>query len=270
MSPKTLLLDGDMIIHRSCVAVEKDVRFDDRFHILFSDFESAWGVLQETLGELTDAAGTSDVYFCLSDPDSNWRKALLDGDYKGHRKSSRKPLAYFDVIDKIKEQYPWGMEPTLEADDLLGIMQTTSPDETIIWSLDKDLKQIPGFHLSHDEVIEITEDEAHWFHMYQTLVGDTADGYPGCPGVGDQTARRALDGCLKVVPVPHELKSGKNKGQLVLRWEETLADNLWDVVVSYYEKAGLTKEDALHQARISRILHKDDYSNNEVKLWENL
>lgn len=264
----TLLLDGDMIVHRSCVAVEKDTRFDDRYHILFSSFDDAWALLQDTLSELTDLAGTDDVVFCLSDPEANWRKTLVDPTYKSHRAGSRKPLAYWSVIEQIKSSYEWSMMPTLEADDVLGILMTMGQyDEPILWSLDKDLKQIPGLHLVEDAVVEITPEQGHWFHMYQTLVGDTADGYPGCPGVGKEIAARALNSGMKLVPYEHTLKSGKNKGNIETRWNEVPADNLWEIVVSYYEKAGLTEQDALHQARISQILQANSFDNGEIKLW---
>lgn len=270
MSGRTLLIDGDMIVHRSCIAVEKDTRFLDRYHILFSDFESAWGVLQDTLFELCDQAGTEDVVFALSDPDpeANFRRQFVDGDYKSHRKGSRKPLAYWSVIEEIERKYPIERWDTLEADDVLGILQTrAAPETTIIWSLDKDLKQIPGLHLRDDEVIEIIEEEADRFHLFQTLCGDITDGYAGCPGVGEETARKALASGKKLWPTQHVLKSGKNKGQEVTRWEEVPAETPWKTVLSYYRKAGLSPQYAIQQARLARILRADDYVNGEVVPW---
>ncbi len=43
----------------------------------------------------------------------------------------------------------------------------------------------------------------------------------------------------------------------------------WDTVVNAYEKAGLTEEDALVQARVARILRASDYdqSTQEPILW---
>lgn len=269
MTDQTLLIDGDMIVHRSCVAVEKDTRFLDRYHILFSDFEDAWGVMMETLGELTDTSGTSDVVFCFSDPERNWRKEMVDPEYKSGRKDTRKPLAYWKVIEEIEKKYPVVRMPMLEGDDVLGILQTEAfgYGETIIWSLDKDLKQIPGLHLRDDEVIEITQEEADRFHLYQTLAGDVTDGYSGCPGVGNVNALRALESGMKLWPVEHTLKSGKRKGEVETRWEEIPAETPWKTVLSHYRKAGLTPDDALHQARLARILRADDYVNGEIKLW---
>ncbi len=267
MTDKTLLIDGDMIVHRSCIAVEKDTRFLDRYHLLFSDVEDAWGVFMETLGELTDSAGTADVLFCFSD-DVNWRKEIIDPEYKSNRKDTRKPLAYWALIEEVEKKYPTERWPMLEADDVLGILQTRSPEDTIIWSLDKDLKQIPGFHLRDEEVIEITPEEADFFHMYQTLAGDITDGYSGCPGVGGTVAERALRSGMKLWPYEHTIQRGKRKGEVETRWEEIPAETPWKIVLSYYRKAGLSPQDALHQARLARILRTDDYVNEEVVPWK--
>lgn len=266
-----LLLDGDMIVHRSTVAVEKDTRFLDRYHILFSDFNDAWGVLQSYLADLTDAAGTDDVVFCFSDPEVNWRKALVDDTYKASRVSSRKPLAYWAVVEEIERLYPFERRPMLEGDDVLGILQTSAESgSTIIWSLDKDLKQIPGLHLRDDEVVEITREEGDRFHLFQTLAGDVTDGYSGCPGVGKEVAQRALASGMKLWPVEHEIKRGPRKGETETRWEEVPSETPWKTVLSHYRKAGLRPADAKQQARLARILRAEDYPNGEIKLWEPL
>lgn len=263
-----LLIDGDMIVHRSTVVVEKDTRFLDRYHILFSDFNDAWGVLQDTLSDITDAAGTDDVVFYFSDPELNWRKELVDPDYKSNRKGTRKPLAYWSVVEEIERLYPTDRRPMLEADDLLGIAQTCGlHGETCIWSLDKDLKQVPGLHLRDDEIIEITKEEADRFHLFQTLAGDVTDGYSGCPGVGKEVARRALESGMKLWPVERELQRGPRKGEIETRWEEIPAETPWKTVLSHYRKAGLKPAEALRQARLAKILRAEDYENGVIKLW---
>ena len=80
--------------------------------------------------------------------------------------------------------------------------------------------------------------------MKQTLTGDTVDCYPGCPGVGPVKAQRILD-------------------------EDGDEYDLWLNVVMAFEKAGLTEEDALVQARLARILTTSDYNydKEEPILW---
>jgi DNA polymerase-1 len=264
---KTLLIDGDMLVHRSCIAVEKDTRFLDRYHILFSDAENAWNVLVETLGELANAADTTKVTFTFSDPEVNFRKDFVGADYKSNRAGSRKPLAYWDTRKRVEENFESFMYPTLEADDVMGIIMTSAPDKYILWSLDKDLKQIPGHHLVDDEVIVRDLASCDRFFYLQTLAGDVTDGYSGCPGIGVDRASKYLDQGLKVVPVPYELTRGPRKGQTETRWEDTLSDSPWETVVSHYEKAGLTEDDALLNARMARILRDEDYKNGKVIPW---
>ena len=138
------------------------------------------------------------------------------------------------------EHYDFTCEPSLEADDLLGLMST----DNIMVSIDKDLQTVEGKHYNPDkgELYEVTADEAHYNHMFQTLCGDSTDGYKGCPSVGAKTAEKILD-----VPT----------------------GDMWSEVLATYEKKGLTYEDALIQARIARILRGDEYNldTGEMNLW---
>ena len=79
--------------------------------------------------------------------------------------------------------------------------------------------------------------------MYQTLVGDSTDGYKGCPGVGKVKAGRMLTGLKQV--------------------------EMWEAVVEAYKRKNKTEEDALQQARVARICRATDYDYKEkkVKLW---
>lgn len=268
MKPRQILIDGDMIVHRSCAAVEKDTRFLDRWHILFSDFNSAWGVLEETLHEICDIGDTDEVLFVFSDTATKWREDF-DETYKEHRKETRKPLAYWEVRKAVEERFDTECWAKLEADDTMGILMTSPSNfERVLWSLDKDLKQIPGLHIREDEVVTITEEEGDFFHMYQTLAGDFVDGYAGCPGIGGTIAERLLRNGTAFEPRMHTLKSGKRKGEQELRWDEREATSMWDTVKTTYEKAGSDEAHAIHQARLARILRAEDYMTGEVKLWQ--
>ena len=141
--------------------------------------------------------------------------------------------------------------PRLEADDVMGITATDPLHfhKPIIVSIDKDLRSIPGrfFNLGKpDEGIqEISIEDADYWFMMQTLMGDATDGYPGCPKFGPATAAKALKG------VPKTIK------------------DMWPVVVAAYEKAGFGEDYALLMARMARILRDEDYDfvKQEVNLW---
>lgn len=232
---RTLWIDGDAIVYRSCISAEHEVNWGNDLFTIHSTFSDAHGIFDILLSELMDRAETTEAVFCFSGAD-NWRKHLWP-EYKNHRKNTRKPLVYSELIGYVTEHFTSHIEPTLEADDLLGLL-CHDCDENILWSPDKDLKQIPGLHLFDDDVEYIDEVQATAFHMYQTLVGDTADGYKGCPGIGDVRGSKLCHGG-------------------------------WDAVLGAFLKAGLTEEDALLQARLSRILRNDEYDfeTKEVRLW---
>ena len=54
----------------------------------------------------------------------------------------------------------------------------------VIVSDDKDMLTIPGLKLKGGELIQTTEWAANFAFYSQAMVGDTADHYPGCKGIG--------------------------------------------------------------------------------------
>lgn len=179
----------------------------------------------------------------------------------------------------------------LEADDVLGIASTHPTffkGEKIIVSNDKDMYTIPGLFLNYlkamealkaddapgtlaDHVEEVTEERADYEHMLQTLMGDSADGYPGIPGIGPVKAREYLDSSTTFKRVEREITRGKRKGEIEVTYEPgEKTDDIWKVVVSAYEANGLTEGDALTTARLARILRAEDWGGKEKrirKLW---
>ena len=149
----------------------------------------------------------------------------------------------------LKSEHNAITEPRLEADDLLGIYSTNPENKnSIIVSLDKDLKTIPG-KLSPDghNIYKITKPQAIYNHAIQILTGDATDNYPGCKGVGSKTAAKLLQ------PV----EGSKSM------------DPYWDIILDTYTKAGYTEQDAITQARISYILQWKDYDfkSKKIRAW---
>jgi len=66
----------------------------------------------------------------------------------------------------------------------------------IVISQDKDMKTLPATVWNGKDLVTYTEAEADYWHMYQTLVGDAADGYKGCPKVGPVKAEKLLAALL--------------------------------------------------------------------------
>lgn len=252
----TALIDGDLIIFRCSVVFTEPMKKVGRGTYKY-DIDAAIENAKKHTLEIIERTQADKAVFVVSDKE-NFRKKL-NPSYKGNRKGP-KPVIYKELLDEMKK---WSRikvvsKKGLEADDVLGILATGDfkgyKDKTkIICTIDKDLQTIPGKHFnwnSHDDYfdgnfVEVDEVEAELAFFTQTLTGDSADGYKGCPGIGPKTAAKILERC------PDD-------------------SELWGTIVSEFEKQGLTEEDALLNARMARILRAEDYDNKtgEVKLWE--
>lgn len=254
--PKTILLiDGDQYLHRGCAAVEHEAKWDDENHVLYSNAVEAWEVVEGSIKKLLSHFDTKDYILALTEgAPGGFRKALVDPTYKDHRKDTRKPLCFFELKDRMKAEYECRGFDGLEADDVMGILSTKpGPDTKIIISRDKDMRTIPGKLWTGGTFYNVTEEEADYFHLYQTLIGDTSDGYKGCPGVGPVKAKKLLE----------TMPGGAINPEIAhVEW-------MWGLVVEAYAKAGLTEADALQQARLARILRWSDWDakKREPKLW---
>ena len=247
--PLLLLFDADMIAFEMCSSVEQEINWGDDFWTLHADaadakagIDNRVSSLTETILKLLKHKGAYEILMCFSD-DNNFRKKILPT-YKANRIGKRKPVCYKGIKEWMMEEFTTYLRPDLEADDCIGILATSKPN-TVIISGDKDFCSVPGrfYNYRKGEMYEISQEDADRWHMYQTLVGDTADNYPGCPGIGAKTAEKLLD-----------------------------ADCSWDAVVAQFVKKGLTEEDALIQAQVARILRKEDYDfkSKEAILWKSM
>jgi len=101
-----------------------------------------------------------------------------------------------------------------------------------------------GINVSDTKARTITEFEADYNHMMQTLCGDASDNYSGCPSIGPKTAEKILADC------------------------ETSAD-LWDATLATFKKKKLSEEVALIQAQVARICRASEYNfeTKEVIPW---
>ena len=265
----TALIDGDIFIYQAAAAAEHPIQWDDDLWTLHSFLSEAVQYFEDKLADAIEKlakAFKTDIktLIALSDPEGlNFRKTIWP-DYKANRKTKRSPLVRRALYDYITEHYKTVSEPQLEADDVLGITQTAPPvgyGRTVIVSTDKDFKTIPGCHynMDKDELVTVHPAGAAYFHLMQTLTGDAADGYPGCPGIGPKTAEKLLSDAVT--------------GILLDSPDAAAAENVyrsaWPVVVKTYEKAGLSKDYALTMARLARIYQRDDYDfmKKEVILW---
>jgi len=239
-------MDADMLVFRACSSVEQEINWGDGLWTLHANENEANIKVDEAVESLTNKVlnvlkyeGEYAILMCFSDKD-NFRKHILPT-YKANRVGKRKPVCYYGTKAWVEDKYECRQKPNLEADDVMGIL-STKLENAIIVSGDKDFKTIPGkfYDFSRDTLYDLSETEADYWHLYQTLLGDTTDGYTGCPGIGAVTAKKLLD-----------------------------AECSWHTVLQAFEKKGLSIKEAIVQAQVARILRCEDYDTNkgEPILW---
>lgn len=251
----TLLIDADTDIYTCAAANEKAVDWDGNGEMAYaSDFPSARDQLRARIEDYKADLMADDVIVCLTDYQKpNFRKAVYPN-YKSKR--GPKPQMLPELRSYLMDHYTCYVRPGLEADDICGILATHPTiikGDKIVVSIDKDLRTVPGllFNRNHPEdgVVGVSKFDAYLSFLTQTLVGDSTDNYPGCPGVGPKRAQALLDSVYSVwgaTPLAH-----------------------WVAVVNAFESRGLTADDAITQARCARILHASDYNFKTRKpiLW---
>ena len=244
---RRLLIDGDILAYKSATMAEVDTNWGEGLWTLHADENYAKSLLYTEIENLKENLETDIITIALTDS-KNFRKDVLPS-YKDNRKNKRKPLVLGALREHLKEEYNAIVLPNLEADDVLGILATkpNKGEQRIICSLDKDLMQIPSY-ISKDgkNIVLRKKNECDWWHLIQTLTGDSVDGFSGCPSVGIKTAEKILT----------------DKSMSV--------KDMWQLVVKTYEKNNLTEADALQQAQVARILRHGEYNKTtgEINLWK--
>lgn len=242
--PKTAILDGDIIAYRSAFWADNE-GIDDLPARIKSDIKN-W-----------TPKGCDNIIVAMSCPrENNYRRDFWPK-YKAHRDSYVKPDSMDYALELIYEEGNARCVNRLEADDLIGIM--VSSGDAIGVTVDKDLRQVPGWHWNPDkeqDAIKIPETEADEFFYKQWMTGDSTDNIWGLWRVGPKKAQRILDNTD-----PSD-------------WEDAIMNEYlnedWDKRPETRLPEDINKEEyALSQARCVRILRSGDYNKEtkEINLW---
>lgn len=191
----TLNIDGDILVYRPCCVHNEDNDASRRAIVKN---------IKRKLADILAQAGCDDYRFFVTTK-FNFRDQLVN-DYKANRNEVDRPVNLAWAKRWAIQHLNCYFHKGLEADDLLGIYMD---DKSVLWSLDKDLRQIAGLHLDDNsgKVIritpegQITDNGKVYFDgligfYYQLLIGDNTDHILGC------AERKAV-----------VTKSGPNKGQ---------------------------------------------------------
>lgn len=228
------LIDAELYLYRCAAGAEMEMEWRQDDWTYVCRHEDARIAFQEQIADFMVQLPNFDPVLVFSDGLS-FRYSLWPG-YKANRKKLRKPAGYRQLTQWVKDTAPgrgWQVAALkdVEGDDALGLLYE---DGDVIVSHDKDMKTLPGFHLTADGVITIGKREADRAFYIQALTGDTSDNYPGCPKYGPVTAAKLLAGMLT-------------------------EQEMWSAVLGAYEKAGFDERYAITQARCARILRTGEY-----------
>lgn len=251
---RTMVLDADMLLFRGMSRSEVEVELAPFVWTRHSDIPSAltfyWDNVHQWCEDLN--INPDKVAHCFTHK-SAWRRRIYPN-YKASRKDKPKPIGYGAARTELMQLPNSFCFNEIEADDLLSIFARIPGNacQTIVASGDKDLDQVPGWHVWLDkEPWHVTDEDAERFTYQQYLSGDSTDGIPGCKGVGATTAPRLVKDFDLKDPV-----------------------GCWEAVVRTYQKKGemdyaQAHEYALTQARLVRVLRygEYDFNNFAVKPW---
>ena len=244
--PTEAILDGDIIAYRAAFWADSE------------GIEDLPSRIAEDIKNWTPQ-GVDAVVVAMSCPRTHNYRRMLWPVYKQHRDYFQSPESMGVSIECIYDIPSITVRCVnhLEADDLIGML--VSEGRAIGVTVDKDLRQIPGWHWNPDkesEPVQVSGKEADKYFYQQWMTGDTTDNIWGLWKVGPAKAKKVLEN--------HPKES----------WDE--------VIMTMYKEEDWSKrpknrvpvemepeEFALAQARCVRILRAGDYNKEtqEVNLW---
>jgi len=244
------LIDADSLLYKVGFAIEEktywnefdvEVGHEDSPDITYdTNLEQCFKTFDQLIDNIMFATECDDLLLVFSGK-NNFRLSIPTS-YKDNRIGLRKATGFSEITEYAKNSYPSITTDGYEADDYVVWYKTTSDEDVVLCAYDKDvLYQTIGTHYNYgkDEWVTTKEFDAIWFAYYQTLTGDTSDGYKGCKGIGDKRARKILADC----------KTEKE---------------LWDAVVETYLSKDQTEEEAIWTMRLANM---HQWNGEEIVLW---
>lgn len=130
---------------------------------------------------------------------NNYRMEIAkEAPYKGNR-SAPKPQHYELLREYLVKSWGFEVVDGQEADDAIGIKAYDSDiEDYMIYSIDKDLDMIRGWHynFNKDHKYFVDEDDTLRTFYKQVLTGDRVDNIPGLKGIGPKKADKILGDAL--------------------------------------------------------------------------
>jgi 5'-3' exonuclease len=277
---KTILLDGDLIVYQSCCVFNED---DDQSRRMIQKY------INKKIDDLMDAAGCN-LYLLLLTTNFNFRDFLID-DYKANRSTTVRPVNLSWAKAWASKALNSHYHKMLEADDLLGILMTK---DTVLWSLDKDLRQIPGFHLDDKtrKVISITQGgtlredtitsaktgkkkkkiyfDGNAGLYFQMLIGDSTDNILGCAVREVAVRKSGVDKGKEYIRRKGVGSSAALKllmNAALYRGDRTVDEVLLQTVICEYKKIHKENWQAHLETQANLLFMVREQYDNVIKRW---
>lgn len=189
----TVLIDGDIVSYRCAAASENE------------EFNIAWARAQDLMTRITAETNASEYEIYLTGSD-NFRYSIYP-DYKANRTQPR-PKWLEEIRENFIVNYKAKLTCGYEADDALAIRHTELGENSVIASIDKDMRQLPGWFYSWEirgtsvngkpwvrpaELVQITPTEGLKSFYRGLLIGDRSDNIIGVQGIGEVKAAKWID-----------------------------------------------------------------------------
>jgi hypothetical protein len=209
---------------------------DDRLRIFSRKItlpldEAQWQ-LEQRIAELTQALPTFEPHIYVSGY-GNYREVLATRvRYKWNRVETAKPEHFGALRKHAIDRLGATMVHWCEPDDVLATVAREMRErgqEYVLASVDKDVRQVPGDHLTpgltSEGMTHVTPTEGmQWFYM-QVAMGDSTDGVGGARGIGPAKAEKRMAGL-------------------------TSEDELWQAALACYAGHADPRRDAIETARM--------------------
>jgi len=221
------LIDGDILVYRIGFTTE-DV----------DETIACWRLKDMVDTILLTVGATSFKIFLTEENDPNALRRKIYPEYKANRQQP-KPKHYQGLRSYLQTDFAADICTEIEADDALGMTQI--PGVSIIVSIDKDLKQIPGDHYNFvtEEFDQVSIEEGLKYFYTQLLTGDSSDNVKGVWKVGPVKARALLQGLSEEQEMFNKVRAtyGNDEemllnGRVLWIWKQANDDwrNHWNVL----------------------------------------
>lgn len=184
---------------------------------------SSWSLVEKQVDNfmrkrVQESGGTHLIGF-LTNGGKNYRlQDAVTYEYKGNRAGADRPKWYTKIREYLQTAWHCQVMQGIEADDALAIAHKYFSDhgiKSVLCSLDKDLRQSPGWHYNWNKGIldYVDEDKGELYLWRQVITGDLGtDNIPGLseaawkPKLGAKVPK--FESYMKVPKEPKMLKNG--------------------------------------------------------------